>query len=108
MRRTRWSAVMSVTVATTPFVWVSLAFLQVGIHTVSQEKLPVDTGLGGPSEQLRVNPTPSTHPFESVVGTLEVSCFFLEIVLLRGVPVGVVHIWNTCMSNVYTLCGSSF
>ena len=55
MRRTRWSAVMSVTVATTPFVWVSPAFLQVGMCTVSQEKLPVDTGLGG-HRNLRASP----------------------------------------------------
>ena len=39
--------------------------------------------------------TLSVHPFESVVGTLEVSYLALSaILLLRGVPTGVVYTGN--------------
>ena len=63
------------------------------------EKLPVDAGPDGHRHcQSRPVSAPSTHPFESIVGTLEVLNTEFSVVLWRrGVPVGVVYAGNNAM-----------
>ena len=53
------------------------------------EKLPVDVGLGSHCKhQSCFMSTPSARPFESMMGTLDVSYLaFSAILLLRGMPI---------------------
>ena len=69
------------------------------MHDVTLEKLPVDVGPDGHCHrQSRPISAPSAHPFESVVGTLEVLNMEFSVVLwCRGVPVGVVYAGNNAM-----------